>query len=185
MLYFSKTRIIFVSIISLFFILFASSNFFKLSNDLLNKKINLGLDLQGGSYLLLEIDNSPVLEQKLQNLTITIRNYFKDKKIKITNVKLTNQKISFSADEQFKQRVIDEFIDEKSDLNPYYPRFKSHQLEITNENNIFIVNFSKQGLIELKTSSQDQALEIVRRRIDEIGTNEPNKIGRASCRERV
>ena len=34
------------------------------------------------------------------------------------------------------------------------------------------VNFSKQGIINLKTSSQDQALEIVRRRIDEIGTND-------------
>ena len=29
------------------------------------KKLILGLDLQGGSYLLLEIDNDPVIEQKL------------------------------------------------------------------------------------------------------------------------
>ena len=79
MLYFSKLRIIVVSLISLFFILIASANFFKFENNLLSKKINLGLDLQGGSYLLLEIDNTPVIEQKLQNLTITIRNYFKKK----------------------------------------------------------------------------------------------------------
>ena len=81
MLYFSKLRIIFICLISLFFILFASSNFFDLNNKILNKKINLGLDLQGGSYLLLEIDNNPVIEQKLQNLTITIRSYFKEKNI--------------------------------------------------------------------------------------------------------
>ena len=68
MLYFSKLRIIIVSFITLFFIFFASSNLFNFSNNLLNKKINLGLDLQGGSYLLLEIDNTPVIEQKLQNL---------------------------------------------------------------------------------------------------------------------
>ena len=182
MLYFSKLRIIFISLVSLFFILYASSNFFKFSNDILNKKINLGLDLQGGSYLLLEIDNTPVIEQKLQNLTITIRNYFKEKNIRIKNLKLINQKISFSVDDQFNQIILDVFNDEESDLNPYYQRFKSHQLEIVEENDFFIVNFSNQGIIDLKTSSQDQALEIVRRRIDEIGTNEPNILKRGNDR---
>ena len=182
MLYFSKLRIIFVLIISLFFILFASSNIFKFSNELLNKKINLGLDLQGGSYLLLEIDNTPVIEQKLQNLSITIRNYFKEKKIRISNLSLKDQKLSFSVNDEFKQTVLDIFNDEESDLNPYYQRFKSHQLDIIEENDIFIVNYSRQGIIEIKISSQDQALEIVRRRIDEIGTNEPNILKRGNNR---
>ena len=182
MLYFSKLRIIFICLISLFFILFASSNFFDLNNKILNKKINLGLDLQGGSYLLLEIDNNPVIEQKLQNLTITIRSYFKEKNIKINNIKLLNQKISFSAEDQFKQKILDVFTDKESDLNPYYQRFKTHQLDIIEENNLFYINFSRQGIIELKTSSQDQALEIVRRRIDEIGTNEPNILKRGNDR---
>ena len=182
MLYFSKFRIISVILISLFFILIASSNLFKFENNLLNKKINLGLDLQGGSYLLLEIDNNPVIEQKIQYLSITIRNYFKDKNIRIKNLKILGQKLSFSVDENFKQTVLDTFNDEESELNPYYPRFKSHQLDITEENNIFFVNYSTQGIVKLKTSSQDQALEIVRRRIDEIGTNEPNILKRGNDR---
>ena len=182
MLYFSKFRIISVILISLFFILIASSNLFKFENNLLNKKINLGLDLQGGSYLLLEIDNNPVIEQKIQNLSITIRNYFKDKNIRIKNLKILGQKLSFSVDENFKQIVLDTFNDKESELNPYYPRFKSHQLDITEENNIFFVNYSTQGIVKLKTSSQDQALEIVRRRIDEIGTNEPNILKRGNDR---
>jgi len=181
-LYFSKLKILLVSLISLIFILFASSNIFNFTNDILNKKINLGLDLQGGSYLLLEIDNSPVIEQKLQNLTITIRNYFKDKNIRVNNIKLFDQKLSFSVDEQFEKLILEAFSDKESDLNPYYQRFKSHQLDIIQEKNTFIVNFSKQGIIELKTSSQDQALEIVRRRIDEIGTNEPNILKRGNDR---
>jgi len=181
-LYFSKFRIISVILISLFFILIASSNLFKFENNLLNKKINLGLDLQGGSYLLLEIDNNPVIEQKIQNLSITIRNYFKDKNIRIKNLKILGQKLSFSVDENFKQTILDTFNDEESELNPYYPRFKSHQLDIIEENNIFFVNYSTQGIVKLKTSSQDQALEIVRRRIDEIGTNEPNILKRGNDR---
>ncbi len=182
MLYFSKLRIIFITLVSLFFILFAISNFFKFDNKMLNKKINLGLDLQGGSYLLLEIDNDPVIEQKLQNLTVTIRNYFKEKNIRITNFKLLNQTLIFASDENSKQTILDEFKSEESELNPYYQRFKSHQLDIVEENNFFKVSYSKQGIINLKTSSQDQALEIVRRRIDEIGTNEPNILKRGNDR---
>jgi len=181
-LYFSKLRIVSILLISLFFIIIASSNLFKFKSSLLDKKINLGLDLQGGSYLLLEIDNTPVIEQKLQNLTTTLRNYFKDKNIKIKNLKLLDQKISFSVDKNYKQTILDEFNNQESDFNPYYPRFKSHQLDLIEENDIFFVSYSDQGLIKLKTSSQDQALEIVRRRIDEIGTNEPNILKRGNDR---
>ena len=182
MLYFSKIRIFFISFITIIFILIASSNFFKTDYFLLNKKINLGLDLLGGSYLLLEIDNKPVIEQKLQNLTTTIRNYFKDKNIKINNLKLLNESIIFNVSSENKDKIINDFKDEDSEINPYYPRFKSHQLDLEETTEGFKVNFSRQGLIELKTSSQDQAIEIVRRRIDEIGTNEPNILKRGNNR---
>jgi len=181
-LYFSKLRILFITLFSLLFIVIASSNLIKVGDNFFSKKINLGLDLQGGSYLLLEIDNAPVIEQKLQNLTTTIRNYFKDQNIKINNIKIEDEKIFFNTDNQSKQLIIDVFIDENSDLNPYYPRFKSHQLEIEDTGTNIQVNFSKQGLISLKTSSQDQAIEIVRRRIDEVGTNEPNILKRGNNR---
>ena len=182
MLYFSKLKIVFIFLISLFFVLIASSNLIKFENDFLNKKINLGLDLQGGSYLLLEIDNNPVIEQKLQNLTITLRSYFKEKNIRLGNISLSDQVLSFTVKSSDQQKVLEIFRDEKSEINPYYPRFKSHELEINEENNILKVSYSRQGLIELKTSSQDQALEIVRRRIDEIGTNEPNILKRGNDR---
>ena len=129
MLYFSKLRILSIALFSSLFILIALTNLFKIDDDFFDKKINLGLDLQGGSYLLLEIDNAPVIEQKLQNLTTTIRNYFKDQNIKINNIKIEDEKIFFNVDDQSKQVVLDTFMDENSDINPYYPRFKSHQLE--------------------------------------------------------
>ncbi len=182
MLYFSKLRIIFISIITFFFIFIATNNLLESNNRFFDKKINLGLDLQGGSYLLLEIDNSPVIEQKLQNTSTLIRNYFKKKNIRLGNFKLSNEKISFIVDEKFKQSVIDEFQNENSQINPYYPRFKSHQFDIIDTGDTLELSFSKQGLVELKVSSQDQALEIVRRRIDEIGTNEPNILKRGNDR---
>jgi len=181
-LYFSKLRILFITLFSFLFIIIASSNLFKFDDSFFDKKINLGLDLQGGSYLLLEIDNEPVIEQKLQNLTTTIRNYFKEKNIKINNIKIENQNIFFSVVDNNKQSVLDVFQDENSDLNPYYPRFKTHQLEIEDTGLNLKVNFSRQGLIKLKNSSQDQAIEIVRRRVDEVGTNEPNILKRGNNR---
>ena len=182
MLYFSKLRIIFVSVASLFFILIASNNLLSPDNRFIDKKINLGLDLQGGSYLLLEIDNTPVIEQQLQNTTNLIRTFFKDKNIRIGNLSLLNQKITFVIDDQFKQNVINDFNDENSEINPYYSRFKSHKFNLVDLGNFLELSFSKQGLVELKTSSQDQALEIIRRRIDEIGTNEPNILKRGNNR---
>ena len=182
MLYFSKSRIILVFLTCLFFILIALNNLFSSDNRIIDKKINLGLDLQGGSYLLLEIDNTPVIEQKLQNTTTLIKNYFKDKGIKILNIKLSNQKITFIVDNNSKQKIINEFTNETSEINPYYPRFKSHKFDLIELEDGFELVFSKQGLVELKASSQDQALEIVRRRIDEVGTNEPNILKRGNDR---
>jgi len=181
-LYFSKLRILFITVFSVLFVIIALSNLFKFDDNFFQKKINLGLDLQGGSYLLLEIDNEPVIEQKLQNLTTTIRNYFKEKNIKINNIKINGQNIFFNVSDDDKQSVLDVFQDENSDLNPYYPRFKSHQLEIEDVGLNLKLNFSRQGLIKLKNSSQDQAIEIVRRRVDEVGTNEPNILKRGNNR---
>ena len=182
MLYFSKLRIIFISLISIFLILIALSNILKIDNRLFDKRINLGLDLQGGSYLLLEIDNTPVIDQKLQNLTITIKNFLKEKNIKINNLKLSDQALSFTVENDFKEEITKIFTNEDSQINPYYPRFKSHELDLLEEENTFILRYSKQGLVKLKISSQDQALEIIRRRIDEIGTNEPNILKRGNDR---
>ena len=65
MLYFSKTRILLISLFTIIFVYLTLSNFIKTENNWFDKKINLGLDLQGGSYLLLEIDNNPVIIQTL------------------------------------------------------------------------------------------------------------------------
>ena len=66
--------------------------------------------------MLLEIDNEPVIEQKLQNTTSLFRSYFKDKNIRIRNLNLENQTIKFSVEENLKQQIIDIFNDENSEI---------------------------------------------------------------------
>ena len=182
MLYFSKLRITLVSLVSIIFIFIAASNFQNPEDSFISKKINLGLDLQGGSYLLLEIDNEPVEIQKLQNTTTVIRNFLKDKKITFNDLRIENKKIIFNVSNDNAQLVETFFLDKESDINPYYNQYKSHQFDVEIQNNEITLALSKYGLIEIKTSSQDQALEIVRRRIDEIGTNEPNILKRGNNR---
>ena len=182
MLYFSKFKIITVFLISVFFIIFASSNFLNTDNSLLSKKINLGLDLQGGSYLLLEIDNEPVEIKKLQNSTTSIRNFLKDKNINFTDLKLVEKSISFNVESKDAKNVEEFFLDKESEINPYFNQYKSHKFDLIVDGNNFLLKFSKYGLIEIKNSSQDQAIEIVRRRVDEVGTNEPNILKRGSDR---
>jgi len=181
-LYFSKLRIILVFFVSLFFVFIASSNFLNFENTLLSKKINLGLDLQGGSYLLLEIDNEPVKIQKLQNTTTSIRNFLNNKKINFTDLRIQDKKIKFSTSKEQTKLVESFFLDKKSEINPYYNQYKSHLFDLSLEGSEFILMLSKYGLIEIKTSSQDQAIEIVRRRVDEVGTNEPNILKRGNNR---
>jgi preprotein translocase subunit SecD len=181
-LYFSKLRITLVSIVTIFFIFIASSNFQDLDDTFISKRINLGLDLQGGSYLLLEIDNEPVEIQKLQNTTTFIRNFLKNKKIIFTDLRIENKAILFSVNAKDKESVESFFLDKDSEINPYYNQYKSHQFDLSVIEDELKLTLSKYGLVEIKTSSQDQAIEIVRRRVDEVGTNEPNILKRGNNR---
>ena len=183
MLYFSKIKIISIIIFTVIFAYFTASNFFKFDDNFLKNKINLGLDLQGGSYLLLEIDNEPVITQKLQNKLSSLRKYFKKENIIFKNLKLINNElISFALNQEFVEKFSSLLEDKNSDINPYYQRFKTHEFDFNVKDNVFNLKYSKYGLIELKKTSINQALEIVRRRIDEIGTNEPNILRRGSDR---
>ncbi len=187
MLYFSKLKIISVLIFTLVISFFTLTNFIKIDNNIFNRNINLGLDLQGGSYLLLEIDNTPVIIQKLQSKLTSIKGFLKDNDVKSTNFKiLDNNKISFVVDEDSLDKVISLLNDKESEINPYFQRFKTHEFIVSEKkvlsSNHITLQHSDYGLVLLKSSSQDQAIEIVRRRVDEIGTNEPNILKRGNDR---
>ena len=102
------------------------------------KKINLGLDLQGGSYLLLQIDNEPVVIQRLQNKLSSLRKYFKDENINFKNLKLiNNQTISFQLDQAFVNKFISMLESKDSVINPYYKKFKTHEFVFDVQDNLF------------------------------------------------
>ena len=182
MLYFSKLRVFSVLIFTLIISYFALSNFLKFDDDYFSKNIKLGLDLQGGSYLLLEIDNKPVITQKLQSKLLELKRFFKEKKLILRNFSVEQNSIIFESNNENVNEIKTILDDDESEINPYFQQYKTHQFDFIEDNNFFKLTLSNYGLVLLKNSSLDQAIEIVRRRVDEIGTNEPNILKRGNDR---
>ena len=183
MLYFSKTKIFFIYFIILILTLFSLFNFIdNKENIFLSKKINLGLDLQGGSYLLLEVDSSPVVNQNLQQKLVDLRKYFKSNKMKYKNLSLVNNSIKFNLSKIDSEKFKSFFNNKENLINTYFDKYKSFEMDLFENDSNFSLSYSKFGIIEIKNSTLDQSLEIVRRRIDEVGTNEPTILKRGNDR---
>ncbi len=182
MLYFSKIKIITVIFITIVFTYLSFSNLFKFDDNFFKNKINLGLDLQGGSYLLLEIDNQPIISQTLQNKLIDLKKYFSEKFLSVRNFSIEKNKIFFETDEVSIDKIKEILLEKENDLNPYFENYKTHKYIVENNENFFSIYLSDYGIVLLNTSSLDQAVEIVRRRVDETGTNEPNILKRGNNR---
>ena len=183
MLYFSKTKLIIIYLIISFLFLSFSTNFINNKDQLfLSKKINLGLDLQGGSYLLLEVDSRPLIKQNLQIKLIHLRKLLKEQKIKYQNLKLDGQSIKFKTSEENLKIFEELFLNKDNLINTFYNKYNSYEMNYSIKDNFVLINYSKYGVIEVKTSALNQSLEIVRRRIDEIGTNEPTIVKRGNDR---
>ena len=183
MLYFSKGKLIIIYLIISFLFLSFSTNFINNKDQLfLSKKINLGLDLQGGSYLLLEVDSRPLIKQNLQTKLIYLRKLLKEQKIKYQNLKLDGQSIKFKISEENLKIFEELFLNKDNLINTFYNKYNSYEMNYSIKDNFVLINYSKYGVIEVKTSALNQSLEIVRRRIDEIGTNEPTIVRRGNDR---
>ena len=183
MLYFSKLKLVVIYFIIVLLSFFSFSNIIDDEDNLLSsRKVNLGLDLQGGSYLLLEVDSSPIINRNLQQKVINLRKYLKENKLKYKNLNLVNQSINLQLNTNDVKKFEELFLNKNNRVNSYYPSYRSYEMDHVIEDNKVSIEYSKYGLIELKITSLDQSLEIVRRRIDEVGVNEPTILKRGSDR---
>ena len=92
MLNFSKTKIISIIAACLLALIFAAPSFIsqnpsspilqKLSTILPSHKVNLGLDLRGGSQLMLEVDFDYYLKEQMNNLKDEIKSSFRDESVR-------------------------------------------------------------------------------------------------------
>ena len=181
MLSFTKIKVLSIYLILISAIFFASLNF--KNNNIIDKKINLGLDLQGGSYILLEIDTKPLINQKLQTKVIPIKKLLKENKINFQNFTISSDNISFliNADKQKKFKNLF-FNQQENIINNFIPEYNKFELDLEFNQNKAFIKFSSFGLVSLNNAALKQSIEIIRRRIDDVGTKEPTILQRGDKR---
>tara|TARA_Y100000591_G_scaffold298354_1_gene290094 strand:+ start:292 stop:1836 length:1545 start_codon:yes stop_codon:yes gene_type:complete len=179
---FSKINILLIYIIFIFVSIFSILNFQNKDNIILDKKVNLGLDLQGGSYLLLEINSDSLVEEKIQSKVIPIKKLLKDNGLDYSNFKIKKKSLSFKINDLEKFELF--FFSKKENLvNPYIDNYRSFELDYSKlgDNSVEVL-FSKYGLLMINNAALKQSIEIVRRRIDDVGTKEPTILQRGEKR---
>ena len=182
MLNFSKINALIIYFIFFLIATFAFLNFQKKDNIIIDKKINLGLDLQGGSYLLLEINSDTLIQEKIQDKVIPIKKLLKENNISYSNFKINNKSLTINIDNINKFELL--FYSRNDNLvNPYIDNYRSFELTYKKISNDRInISFSKFGLLTVNNSALKQSIEIVRRRIDDVGTKEPTILQRGEKR---
>jgi len=168
MLQFSYTKVAMVIIVVVASILFTLPNV--LPSETVKqlptwlKPMNLGLDLRGGSYLLLEVDTSSILKEQVADLEETSRATLRDNKIPYRTIRATEDSVFITINDASQITAA---------RNAIVTAVPGMELEIQGEDRIHI--FIPERLRrERQSAAINQSLEIVRRRIDEFGTTEPS-----------
>ena len=131
-------------------------------NWFLKNKINLGLDLQGGSYLLIEVESEVLISEELENISDLVRRFSRDLKTKVLKSNLKDDEISF------------QFIDDNNLKELRNKLLESYQnVNIVIKDNFLNIIINDNFKKKIQESAIKQSLEIVRKRIDESGTKEP------------
>ena len=127
-------------------------------------QISLGLDLQGGSYLLLEADIAGVMKEQLENLVDGVRTGLRKAKIGYTNLGVAGREVAFTLRDP---AAVDEAKEIIRDLGNDLLISSADTGEIR-------IAFTDAALAQRRNNVIDQSIEVVRRRIDETGTREPS-----------
>jgi len=178
---FTKFKVLSIYLILILSIFFASLNF--KNNNLLDKKVNLGLDLQGGSYILLEIDTKPLVNQKLQTKVIPIKKLLNKNKINFKDFTISEDKIILTINDKNQKKFKNLFFKQQDNtINNFISEYNKFELDLEFIQNKTFIQFSKFGLVSLNNAALKQSIEIIRRRIDEVGTKEPTILQRGDKR---
>ncbi len=128
-----------------------------------HKTVNLGLDLQGGSHILLQVDLASVTKQRSDDLVSSLRPALRDKKIGYKRLAV------------IPGGGIRVTLREPGDANAVTQTLRGldNTLGVVTKDDVVEGTFSEAGIKTVKEEVLSQSIEIVRRCIDETGTNEP------------
>src|SRR5438874_6772847 len=169
MLYFENWKITLICAVCALGVLLSLPNLFSPSflaqvpNWLPHKQVALGLDLRGGSYLLLEVDVAAAQHERLNSIVDSVRNALRDAKIGYTGLNVEGDAIVFTI------REPDRIEAARQALRKIDP----HLTVDIAPDGLGTMRFSTVATEARRRQAVDQSIEIIRRRIDETGTKEP------------
>lgn len=132
-----------------------------------HKKINLGLDLQGGMNMLLRVQTEVAVRNTAERYAQEIKSGLKEEKILYRSIESTDDariSITIKGDKH-----IDNF---NSYLKREYPDLVQVNRNVSDGILTLLIGISDEETQDIKTNTVDQALETIRNRIDQLGVSE-------------
>jgi protein-export membrane protein SecD len=161
----TKERILIVLAVCLVGIFFAVPNFVPESVKLPSwwQPVSLGLDLRGGSNLLLQVDMDEVLKDRMSTLEDSARQTLREHRIRYQNLSANKDGVRVKIDN----------LNSRNQAIGYFKKMDEGLEATTDDEGVISVHYSDLAMKQLKAKVVEQSIEIVRRRIDELGTKEP------------
>ena len=134
-----------------------------------HKKINLGLDLQGGMHLVLEVDVDKAVENTIERIGQEMRELLRKARIRITGIeRVEGIRLAVRVPAEDDSQRFDELLDKEfPDLRIARRTTRQDVLEV-------ILEHPEREADRIRQLAVDQALETIRNRIDQFGVSEPD-----------
>jgi SecD/SecF fusion protein len=182
MLYFSRWKTISIWAVVLFGLLFAAPNLFpqsvlsSLPDWLPKKQMTLGLDLQGGSHILLQLDRQDLSDERLQTTRDDIRTLLRDAKIGYTGLigsgKTVQVRIRDAAELDAAKTALESLLQPVA--AGVFSGGTITELTLDEpEPNVLRYTQTDEGIDYRLSAALTQSIEVVGRRVNELGTTEP------------
>ncbi|NNM76163.1 protein translocase subunit SecD [Sphingomonas sp. ID1715] len=184
MLEFPRWKVIGIVLLILTGIMLAVPSFVpeRLTPGMKLPRINLGLDLSGGSHLLLEADASSLLKQRLEQMEETIRTEMRrgDPRIAIGDISTSGNQLSFFVrDVTQVDQAVERVRQQTNGVGVTGQR--DWDVRVVDSNRI-IMTPTQAGQNDAVDKAMEVATEVVRKRIDELGTREPTIVRQGGTR---
>lgn len=180
MLTLSRWKIVLVTLSVIFGILFTLPNLLPqktldgFPGWLPKQKLNLGLDLQGGSYLMYEVDTTALRQERLKNLVEDVRTVLRGEQIAFAELA--------EVDGTVRLRITDAGrVDDAANLlrrsvgSPFAGSVSGRDVSVAKRDDQRLeISFVPEAAANDAAMAVEQSIETIRRRIDSLGTKEPN-----------
>ncbi|MCY3877695.1 MAG: protein translocase subunit SecD [Rhodobacteraceae bacterium] len=139
--------------------------------------VNLGLDLRGGAHLLAEVHLSDVYTDRIDAMWPDVRDALREVRAEVGTVRRTDSPVGelhvrISRPENIAQAV--ESVAELARPLVSLTAVGANDIEVDSEGDRVIIRLTEEEMAATDERTMQQSLEIVRRRVDEVGTREPS-----------